>query len=263
MRKYIYIFKSELMSSLQYIANMIISFIGYFIHIFIFVNLWNYIYSNPEELINGYSKGQMIWYVIITEIVWSVVGGRKYCRKISDDVKSGNIAYNMNKPYSYIGYTLFSHLGEGTIKFIIYYILGGIVGFLFLQEFPNINIIQFMIVIISTILAISIETMVITLIGLLCFKIEDANPVYWIYSKLILILGVTFPIEFFPKAIQGFAKLSPVYVVSYGPAKLFVDFETKTAINIIIVQIVYLLISYMLCKLMYNKGVKQLNVNGG
>ena len=263
MRKYIHIFKSELMSSLQYIANIFISFIGYFIHIFIFINLWDYIYSNPDELINGYSKIQMIWYVIITEIVWSVVGGRKLCRKISEDVKSGNIAYNMNKPYSYIGYTLSSHLGEGTIKFIIYYILGGIVGFVFLQEFPNINIIQFIIVIISTILAISIETLIITLIGLLCFKIEDANPVYWIYSKLILILGVTFPIEFFPQSVQGFAKLSPVYVVSYGPAKLFVDFDIKTAINIIIVQIIYVIISYILCKLMYNKGVKQLNVNGG
>ena len=263
MRKYMYIFKSEIMSSLQYIANITINFVGYFIHIFIFFNLWNYIYSNPQELINGYSKYQMIWYVVITEIIWSIVGGRKLCRIISEDVKSGNISYNMNKPYSYIGYRLFSHLGEGTIKFIIFAILGGLIGFIFLGEIPNLNIIQFLIVIISMVLAITIESLVIILIGLVSFIIEDSNPVYWVYSKAVLILGVTFPIEFFPIVIQKVVKFSPIYVISYGPGKLFVDFEIKTALNIILAQIIYLLISYFLCMLMYNKGVKKINVNGG
>ena len=263
MRKYIYIFKSEIMSSLQYIANILLNFVGYFMHIFIFFNLWNYIYGNPEELINGYSKCQMIWYIVITEIIWSVVGGRKLCRLISDDVKSGNISYNMNKPYSYVGYRLFSHLGEGTIKFFIFIVLGGMVGYLFLGEIPNLNIIQFVIVVLSLIIAITIQTLCSILIGLLSFIIEDSSPLYWVYSKAILILGTLFPIEFFPITIQGIAKLSPIYVVSYGPAKLFVDYETKTALSILVAQIIYLLIAYMLCILMYNKGVKKINVNGG
>ena len=263
MRKYIYIFKSEIMSSLQYISNILISFLSYFMHFFIFFNLWNYIYNNPAELINGYSKCQMIWYVVVTEIIYSVSGGRQLCRLISEDVKSGNISYNMNKPYSYVGYRLFSHLGEGTIKLIIFLILGGIIGLAFLGEIPNLNSIQFLIVIISIIFAIIIQSLFIILIGLLSFIIEDSNPVYWVYSKVILVLGVTFPIEFFPKAIQGIAKFSPINVVSYGPAKLFVDFEAKTAISILVAQMIYLVISYLLCMLMYNKGVKKLNVNGG
>ena len=263
MKKYFFIYKSEIMSSLQYIANILINFMGYFMHIFIFFNLWDYIYSNPEELINGYSKCQMIWYIVVTEIIWSIVEGRKLCRIISEDVKSGNISYNMNKPYSYVGYRLFSHLGEGTIKLFIFVILGGIVGFVFLGEIPNVNIIQFIIVVISIITAITIQSLFSILIGLLSFIIEDSSPLYWVYSKLGLILGTLFPIEFFPIGVQTIAKFSPIYVVSYGPAKLFVDFEIKTAINILVAQIIYLFISYILCILMYNKGVKKINVNGG
>ena len=263
MKKYFFIYKSEIMSSLQYIANILINFMGYFMHIFIFFNLWNYIYSNPEELINGYSKNQMIWYIVITEVIWCVVGGRKLCNLISDDVKSGNISYNMNKPYSYVGYRLFSHLGEETIKFFIFIILGGIVGYLFLGEIPNLDFIQFAIVVISIIIAITIQTLCSILIGLLSFIIEDSNPLHWVYSKAVLILGTIFPIEFFPMAVQKIAKLSPIYVVSYGPAKIFVDFEIKTALNILVAQIIYLFIIYMLCMLMYNKGVKKINVNGG
>ena len=77
MKKYLFIFKSEVMSNLQYITNIIIGFIGYFVILFIFFNLWSYIYSDPNELINGYSMNQMIWYVIFTEIIWSVLSGRK------------------------------------------------------------------------------------------------------------------------------------------------------------------------------------------
>ena len=100
------------------------------------MNLWNYIYDNPNELINGYSKTQMIWYVIITEIIWGAIEGRKYCRKIVDDVRGGNIAYMINKPYSYIGYAVSGHLGETTIRIIISMVVGFTMGIIFLKSFP-------------------------------------------------------------------------------------------------------------------------------
>ena len=119
MKKYIYIFKSELMSNLQYIFDILVGFISYCIMIFIFFNLWKYIYNNPSELINGYSMNQMIWYVIVTEILWMSLGGRGLTKKICNDVRSGNIAYNINKPYNYVAYILFSHLGIFFIKFLL------------------------------------------------------------------------------------------------------------------------------------------------
>lgn len=263
MRKYLYIFKSEVMSNLQYVTNIFIGFIGYFILIFIFLNLWNYIYSDPNELINGYSMSQMIWYVIITEILWSSVGGRKLSRKISDDVRGGNIAYNINKPYSYIGYSLFSHLGETFIKSIIYTVLGITLGIIFLGKLPDINILGIIFVFISCILATVINTLLIISIGLISFYIEDAHPFYWLYSKLILILGTIFPIEYFPKFIRPILNYSPIYVVSYGPAKLFVDFKYSTLISVLTSQIIYVVIAYLLCSFIYRRGVRKLNVNGG
>ena len=95
------------------------------------------------------------------------------------------------------------------------------------------------------------------------FFIEDANPFYWVYSKFILIIGTIFPIEFFPKLLQPIIKYSPIYVICYGPAKLFVNFSYGDLISIVIAQIIYIFIAYMLCALLYKKGVKNLNVNGG
>ena len=263
MRKYLFIFKSELMSNLQYIANIITGFIGYFIILFIFLNLWKFIYSDPSEIINGYSLNQMIWYVIITELLWSVLNGKHLERRISNDVKEGNIAYNINKPYNYILYCVFSHMGSCILRFLMYVVLCMLTGYLFLHTFPELSIISVLAVLLTGFFATIINTLLITFIGLFSFIIEDAHPFYWLYSKVILVLGTIFPIEYFPVIIQPILKFSPIYVVSYGPAKLFVDFSYTTFIQIIIAQIIYIFISYMICRLLYKKGVKNLNVNGG
>ena len=263
MKKYIYIYKSELMTNLQYTFNIFFSFIGYFIHIFIFLSLWKYLYSNPDELINGYSMNQMVWYVIVTEFLYTILGGRQLAKKISDDVKGGNIAYNINKPYNYILYSLSNHLGSITIKSVFFLVLGLLTGYIFLGSIPNLNIIQLLIVFLSCILATIISTFFIIFIGLFSFIVEDSSPFYWLYSKMILVLGTLFPIEFFPKIIRPIVTYSPIYVVSYGPAKLFVDFNYNKCITIFISQLIYILIGYLLCTKIYKKGVKNLNVNGG
>lgn len=263
MKKYIYIYKSELMSTLQYIFNILFNLIGFIILIYIFMNLWTYIYDDPSELINGYTKSQMIWYVIITEVIWGATDGKKYCRRIANDVKCGNIAYMINKPYSYIGYAISSHLGETTVKTVIAIIIGFTMGMIFLKEFPSLSIPAIIIVIISGILAVLINSLLITFIGLISFIIEDSNPIFWLYSKMILVLGALFPIEFFPGILGQIIRYSPIYVTCYGPAKLFVDFSYVNAIEIIISQLLYLGIACVMCYCLYRKGVRKLNVTGG
>ncbi len=263
MKKYLFIFKSEVMTSLQYIFNIISGFIGYFILIFIFVNLWNYMYSDPNELINGYTMHQMIWYVIITEIIWGVVGGRKACRKVSEDVKGGNIAYNINKPYNYVGYVLASNLGASLLKAVMYIVVGITLGCIFIGKIPQLNIFNILAVLLIGVLAVIISLLFTIFIGLFSFIIEDSGPFYWVYSKIILVLGTIFPIEYFPTFLQPILKFSPIYVVSYGPAKLFVDFSWSGFVSVFIAQILYLIFAWIICSLIYRKGVKNLNVNGG
>jgi ABC-type uncharacterized transport system permease subunit len=53
MRKYLFIFKTQIISNLQYVGNVLMGFIGKFVMLFILFNLWKYLYSDPSELING------------------------------------------------------------------------------------------------------------------------------------------------------------------------------------------------------------------
>lgn len=67
----------------------------------------------------------------------------------------------------------------------------------------------------------------------------------------------------FPKFIQPVIKCTPIFVVTYGPAKLLINFSWDQFIQIFISQILYLVLSIFTVSILYRRGVKQLNVNGG
>ena len=83
------------------------------------------------------------------------------------------------------------------------------------------------------------------------------------YSKFTILLGVIFPIEFFPEVMQRILVFTPLYVTAYGPAKFFVDFSYDNFFVIILAQIAYVFISYAMCMVVFTSSVKRLNVNGG
>ena len=76
-------------------------------------------------------------------------------------------------------------------------------------------------------------------------------------------MGTVFPIEIFPEAIRPLLKLTPIYTVCYGPAKLAVDFRVDQYLEILLAQVLYLAVGCGLMFFIYGKGVKKLYVNGG
>lgn len=101
------------------------------------------------------------------------------------------------------------------------------------------------------------------LISIISFWIEDSRPFHWIYDKMILLIGTMFPIEMFPQYLRPIIKCTPIYVVTYGPAKLLINFSLQNFVQILLAQIIYLFVAITLTLILYEKGVKKLNVNGG
>ncbi len=263
LRKYLFIFKATLIESLQYVMNIFLGFISFFMMLFVFINLWNYIYADSTKLIDGYTMNQMIWYVILTEILWYGTRNRTLTAQISDDIKSGTIAYGLNKPYHYISYIIAKHIGEIAVKFVLFLMAGLAVGLLFNGPIPGFHLYQLPIILLSLLLGILINSFIRMGISVLSFWIEDCAPFHWIYDKLLIIVGIMFPVEVFPQWAQPVIRCTPIYVVSYGPAKLVIDYGYRTALQILLAQVIYLAASYSILMLLFQKGVKQLNVNGG
>jgi len=60
-------------------------------------------------------------------------------------------------------------------------------------------------------------------IGLLAFWLEDVSPVYWVWQKLMFVLGgLMMPLEFYPQFIQKAAAFTPFPVLLADPASFVV-----------------------------------------
>lgn len=263
MRKYAVIYRSVLMENLQYVANIAMGFVSYFIINFVFVNLWEYMYGPSGELIAGYTKEQMIWYVMITEMIWFGARSATIARQASMDIRGGNIAYMMNKPYYYPLYILAKYTGEWSVQMPMYMALALVMGMTMVGGLPHFRVITLPAIVLCTVLGVIINAIFKLSISLLAFWVEDATPFQWLYDKLILVVGTLFPVEIFPDGLQVLFKLTPIYTVCYGPAKLVVDFSTEKCVEILIAQLLYLAAGSVLMFWIYRKGVKKLYVNGG
>ena len=60
MKKYLNIYKATLINELQYVSDIFLGFTSFLIKIFIFLQLWNYLYDDPSSLIAGLTKSQMM-----------------------------------------------------------------------------------------------------------------------------------------------------------------------------------------------------------
>ncbi len=262
-RKYAVIYQSVLQENLQYAANVAMGFFTYFVFIFIFIKLWGYMYRTPEELIAGYTKEQMIWYVMMTEMLYFGSNANAVAGEVARDVRGGNIAYLMNKPYHYTLYILTKYTGEWSIRLPMYAALAVVIGIVMVGPLPRYRLIALPLMALCVILGLTINAVFKLCISLFSFWIEDTAPFQWLYNKVILVVGIMFPVEIFPETLQPLLKLTPIYTVCYGPAKLIVDFSLEKCLEIVAAQILYLTVGCGLMFLIYRKGVRKLYVNGG
>lgn len=263
MKKYLYIMKTTFKDTLQYSSSLIFKFIGFAIVMTVLITLWNFLYSESGSTINGYAQSQMIWYLLLAEIITFGSGSKVATNEIRNTIKSGNIAYQVTKPYNYISYTISKFLADTFVRFILFLIVAVILGLVFAGPIENFNLISLIPAIPVFLLAILISGMVKILISLSAFWVEDSQPFQMVYSKIVLIFGVLFPLEMFPKIIQNIIKFTPVYGVSYGPAKLIINFNLSILKNVLLSQVITIIVITILLKIIYERGVKKLNVNGG
>lgn len=264
MNKYLAIFNTSIKQEKKTISNTLIAMFSFSVIVVIFYQLWGYIYGNGvNPIINGYNLDKMILYLIMAEMLTYCLNSKSVTKTFARDIKSGKIAYSLNKPYNYFIYQVVSTLAYSVWKMLFMIptgficalvLLGGISGFKFYYIFPIMLVI---------ILACLLGVVIYGIIGLIAFWIEEPTPFTWIVQKFVLLLGLFFPPEFFPAWLQPFINYSPIYSLMSGPCKLFADFSWGLFNVVITSQLIYLITLFILGLVIYNFGTRKVNINGG
>lgn len=265
MNKYISVFKTGFKQEKDAIFDMFMRCVIYFMITYVLIQLWNYIYGEggTSNVINGYSLNQMLWYLIMGECLVNSARCNQITRTISNEIKTGSIAYKLNKPYNYYLYSISTFMSKSCFMVLFTLPTALIMGGIFVGIPQSFTITQILPCLLIFMLAILLSWCIYGVVGLIAFWVQDSTPFYWIVSKTFMLLGMFFPVEFFPGWLQPFIRYSPIYSIMSGPSSLVANFSWEMFAKILISQGVWIAIIISIGLLIFKLGKRKVTSNGG
>lgn len=261
MAKYVEVLKVTLQNRLAYVYDQIFRSLGMVIHIFIFVQLWRVTYSNVGGSIGGFTLPQMVWYLVVTETI--VTSAPRFNGRIDAEVRAGDVAYSLNKPYSYLWFQYASYLAEWLFLLPVNFAAGALVAGPLVGGFPW-RWEALPAALLAVWMGASIQFFEIAAVTLLAFWLEDTRGLWLLVERAQWLLGgLLLPVEAFPGFLRRLAEVLPFRNVVGGPARLAVDFSWQEFGRLAGNQGIWLLVFAMVATVVFRLGVSRINVNGG
>lgn len=210
------------------------------------------------EVLFGYTRSELIWYIIMAEfITYSVSRGYK---NISEKVKDGTIVNMLLKPINFCYYFLAEE--SSNILKILINVIGLLVLGISFGGMLELSGRALFFVILSSILSIVIGLLIQLVLGLISFDMEETKSLWFIVQKFQFLL-VFVPLEFYSIIVQKVLLLFPTTYIVYAPARILVKFEFAQSFKLILMQVISIAALAVISNILYKRGVKKINANGG
>lgn len=259
--KYAEVASITMRSAWAYLWNQLISSIFLIVVIFVFVQLWRTTYASEGAVINGFTLPEMIWYLVGTEAI--VLSMPRVHAVLEQEVKNGDLALRLNKPYSYLGFHYASFLGDSLLKLATMLLVGGgtayllVGGFDFRWEAAPLLLVIYL-------ATHAINFFYIATAGLLAFWVEEVIGLHLLLDRIKWILGgMLLPISVYPEGVKRVVEHLPFQHMIGGPANLFVKFSWGGAGSLLLNQLIWTAIFGLICNAVYRLGVRRVDLNGG
>lgn len=261
MKKYLSIFKIQVVNSLAYPGELVGRSLMIIPFMWIFYQLWSITFhASGTDAINGMTLRDTLWYLMMAETI--ELGRPRIARTVAENVKDGSIAYLLNKPYDFMLYQFSTSMGETVFRTATNALFGGAVTWFLVGPPPHLS--NWPMALVAVLGAWILNFCMNALIGLAAFVAEDVAPFEWIFQKLAFIFGgLLIPLDFYPQWLQVVSRFLPFSSMVYAPARLFVAPDASGFISIFVLQLFWIVALALLLSLAYRKGLSYLTVNGG
>ncbi len=251
-------------SNLTYLGDFFLRGVFLIIVMYVFFQLWRTTYgATGQARIAGYSLPEMIWYLAVTEAL--IATFPRVSNVIDDQVKSGQLAYFLGRPHSYLLYLFATYLGEVAVRLPVNLLIAGAIAWGSVGP-PPLAVAALPALLAAILLGAAINFVIAAGIGLLAFWVEDTSSIYLLYSRLLMIFGgMLIPLEVFPGVIRRVTTALPTNLIVWGPARLFVGHVAvgPALWGLLGRQALWLGILGLGLWGLFRIGVKRVNVQGG
>lgn len=259
-RKYAGIFSITVRQQWAYPLEQVLSNVFLLIILYVFTQLWKATLGDRDS-IEGYTLAQLMWYMLLAEGIH--LSQIRVNLDIDREVRSGDIAYRLNKPVSYLLYYYAEFLGRGAVRLAVILVTGGALVW-WLVGPPPLIAAALPAVLLAVLISHTISFCINAGVGLLAFWTEDSSGPWLLIDRLRMILGgLLMPIEVFPDFIAQVARWLPFQYLIYGPARLSLIYSPAAALSLYGHQALWLAVFGTVLALLYRRGVREVSVSGG
>lgn len=260
--KYAAIVRTQLAHGLTYPADLVMRSLTIVIFMWVFVHLWRATFAatGGAATVRGLTLANTLWYLVLAETI--TLAKPRVSTEIAQAVRDGSVAYQLAKPYSFLGYQASITLGDALARGAVTVVLGGLVVAVMVGPPPPIA--GWPLAALAVVAGWLIDFCMATMIGLLAFVVEDVAAFEWIYGKLVLVLGgVLLPLDFLPDGWRGIVESLPFASTTWAPARLFVTPDAALFGRLFGTQLVWLVVLSLAVRAVYGRCTARLTVNGG
>ena len=254
------IFTTNVRNQLAYLGEWTLRGVFLAMVLYIFLQLWQATFHG-RVTVAGFTIAQMLWYMALTESI--ILSRPRLNQEVDRQVRTGDVAYVLVRPYDFAGYHLAAYAGERVLRFLTTLVAGVVVCLLFVGPVPldGRDVAGALVALAGSML---IDFLVAFAIGLLAFWTEDTVSIALLYDRLLMLLGGTLlPLSAFPAAVAAVVRAMPFAALVYGPAALALGAPDPTFSGLILQQGVTLVVVAALVWLLYRAAMRRVTANGG
>lgn len=264
--EYLEVTKTNMLIEVMYKWNL---FITSMIDCFRFIAeyaFWLIIFNTGSSTeMYGYTLNSIITYYIIMYIVGSITTMGNVGYRIAADIKEGGLTNLLIKPFSCIRYYFFESLGQKIPQMICSIIIFIPIMLIFHKRvILACNLLTIGGFIIALILAVILTYFINVIISLLVFWLTEIDGLFFMKEIIIdLLSGKTFPIDIMPIGVFTVLSFLPFSYCTYFPISILINNKSYSEIGTgIIFQIVWIIITFLLVKIIWKMGIKRYEGTG-
>jgi len=261
MKKALAYFRVSLTDALEYRGDIILYVLSGVALPVTSLLLWNAV--SFSESSSPLSPPELVRYYIFLLFVGTWVSSwTSYF--LSRDIRLGKISPWLVKPAPFLLYQASNNISEKMLKTVYLTPIAFLLSFIFKFTWPSLSPSKWLLFGLTFILAAVIFFLIDICLGLLAFWLDDSSAVREFYSILNLIFsGRLLPLYTLPLIIQNISFFLPFRYTLSLPLEIILDkLSSMQLIQGLIIQIIFLIISFCLYKFLWSRGVRKYSASG-
>lgn len=239
-------------------AELLASAAYYVLTLWVFARLYEVLLAGAAGSTGGVRE--YVWYIAITEGILCAMP--RFHLDIEQDVRLGDIAYQLTRPTAYLGFRLSVAAAQLCANLLLLGAIGWTVGVALVGPPADARVLVAAVLLVP--LASLLWLLCTAIVGLSAFWVDDTQPIYWMFQKSAFVLGGLFvPLHLYPDWLREIALALPFSALLYAPARMVFGADARVGLLTLVQLLLWCGLTALLLRFVYARAQRTLDLHGG